>query len=60
MTVLLARVLTTLHLEDDDLLTLNERLYNFTYYLCSFYSWSTYCDSTVVIYEQYLLSNSTV
>ncbi len=34
MTILLAIVLATLHLEDDDLVTLHERVHNFYYYLC--------------------------
>ena len=55
MTVALTRVLAALHLEDDDLVTLHQRVHYFTYYLCSLYGRSTYLHCTVSIYEQYLV-----
>lgn len=55
MTIAFAFVFTTLHLEDNHLVTLYEWLNNFTYYFCALYSWSAYCDSTLVINEKYLL-----
>ena len=55
MTVLLAIVLAALHLEDDNLVTLNEWVHNFYYYLCSIYSRGTNCDITLVVYEKYLV-----
>ena len=55
MTVALARVLATLHLEDNDLVALDKRVHNFTYYFCSLYGGGTYLDCTVSIYEQHLV-----
>ena len=55
MTVALTRVLATLHLEDDDLVTLHQRVYYFTHYFCSLYGRSTYLHCTVSIYEQHLV-----
>ena len=55
MTVTLTRVLATLHLEDDDLVTLHQRVHYFTHYLCSLYGRSTYLHCTVSIYEQHLV-----
>ena len=55
MTVALTRVLATLHLEDDDLVTLHQRFHYFTHYFCSLYGRSTYLHCTVSIYEQHLV-----
>ena len=55
MTVALARVLATLHLEDNHLVALNERVNNFTNYLCSIYGGSTNLYCAVSIYEQHFL-----
>ena len=55
MTVAATRILTALHLEDDDLVTLHQRVHYFTYYLCSLYGRSTYLHCTVSIYEQHLV-----
>ena len=55
MTVALTRVLATLHLENDDLVTLYKRFNHFTHYFCSVYGGSTYLHCTVSIYEQHLV-----
>ena len=55
MTILLAIVLTTLHLEDDDLVTLYEWVHNFYYYFCTFYSGCTDSDCAVIVNEQNLV-----
>ena len=55
VTILLAIVLATLHLENDDLVTLNKRIHYFYYYLGTFYSWCTHCDNSFFIYEEYLV-----
>ena len=55
MTVTLARVLATLHLEDDDLVTLHQRVHYFYYYFCTFYGGCANLDSAVGIYEQHLV-----
>ncbi len=55
MTVALTRVLATLHLEYNHLVTLYEWVDYFTYYLCSLYGRSTYLYCTVSIYEQHLV-----
>ena len=55
MTVALARVLAALHLEDNHLVALDERVHNFTHYFCSLYGGGTYLNCTVSIYEQYLV-----
>ena len=55
MTVLLARVLTTLHLEDDDLVALYQGVHYFYYYLCTFYGGCANLDSAVGIYEQHFV-----
>ena len=55
MTVANAIVLTTLHLENDDLVTLYEWVHYFTHYFCSVYGGSAYLNCTVSIYEQYLV-----
>ena len=55
MTVALARVLATLHLENDDLVTLYEWVHYFTHYFCSVYGGSAYLHCAVSIYEQYLV-----
>ena len=55
MTVALTRVLATLHLEYNHLVTLYEWVDYFTYYLCSLYGRSTYRHCTVSIYEQHLV-----
>ena len=55
MTIACTRVLAALHLEDNHLVALNERVNNFTNYLCSVYGGSTYLHCTVSIYEQHLL-----
>ena len=56
MTFLLARVLTTLHLEDNNLVTLYQWVHNFNYYFGSFYSRGTNCDSTLIVYEEHLVN----
>ena len=55
MTVANAIVLTTLHLENDDFVTLYEWVHYFTHYFGTLYCWSTYLYCTVSIYEQYLV-----
>ena len=55
VSVLLTIVLAALHLEDDYLVTLYQRVHNFNYYLCSTYSRGTNCDSSVVVNEQNLV-----
>ena len=55
MTVAATRILTALHLEDDDLVTLHQRVHYFTHYFCSLYGRSTYLHCTVSIYEQHLV-----
>ena len=55
MTVALTRVLATLHLENDDFVTLYEWVHYFTHYFGTLYGWSTYLYCTVSIYEQYLV-----
>ena len=55
MTVARTRVLAALHLEDNHLVTLNERIHNFTYYFCTLYGGGTYLYCAVSIYEQYLV-----
>ncbi len=55
MTVALARILAALCLEHDNLVALNKRVNNFTYYLCTLYGRCAYLHCTVSIYEQYLV-----
>ncbi len=55
MAVLLARVLATLHLEDNHLLALNQRVHYFYYYLCTCYGGCANLDSAVGIYEQHFV-----
>ena len=55
MAVAFTAILAALHLEDDDLVTLHQRVHYFTYYFCSLYGRSTYLYCTVSIYEQHLL-----
>ena len=53
MTVALARVLATLHLEYDDLVALYQRVHHFYYYFCTVYGGCANLDSAVGIYEQH-------
>jgi hypothetical protein len=55
VTVLLARVLAALHLENDDLVTLYKRIHYFYHYLCTFYLGCTDSHCAVIIYEQHLV-----
>ena len=55
LTVLLAIVLSALHLEDDDLVTLYKRLNHFTYYLCTAHGGCTYLYCAFFVNEQHLL-----
>ena len=55
MTIALARVLATLHLKDNHLLALDERVQHFTHYFCTLYGGGTNLDCTVSIYEQYFV-----
>jgi len=55
VSVLLAIVLAALHLEDNHLVALNERVHNFYYNLCTFYGGCAYLDSAVGIYEQHFV-----
>jgi len=55
MTVALAAVLTALHLEDNHLVAFNERVHNFTHYLCTLYGGGTYLHSTIRVNEQYFV-----
>ncbi len=55
MTILLAIVLATLHLEDDDLVTLHERVHNFYYYLCPINSGCADGYCSLVVYEQHFV-----
>ena len=55
MTVLLAIVLAALHLEDNHLVALYERLLHFGYYFGTLYGWCTYRHGSVHIYEQNLV-----
>ena len=55
MTVLLAIVLTTLHLEDDNLVALYERVHYFYYNFCTINSRCAYCDCALVVYEEHFV-----
>ena len=55
MTVAFTLILSALHLEDDDLVTLYEWVNNFAYYLCALYCRSAYLYCTLVVYEKYLV-----
>lgn len=55
MTVLLAKILAALHLEDDDLVTLYERLDDLCHYLCTLYGRCTYLHGSLVVQEQNLV-----
>ncbi len=55
MAILLAIVLTALHLEDDDFVTLNQRAHYLYNYFCTFYSGCADSYSSFVVYEQYLV-----
>ena len=55
MTILLTIVLATLHLENDDLVTLYKWVHNLTYYFCTIYGRCTNLDCSVIIHEQYFL-----
>ncbi len=55
MTILLTIVLATLHLENDDLVTLYKRVHNLYYYLGTFYSWCAHCDSALFVYEEHFV-----
>ncbi len=55
MTILLATVLTALHLEDDNLVTLYERLNNLYHYLCALYHGSANAYGTIVVDEEHLV-----
>ena len=55
MTIALAGILAALHLEDNHLVALHERVHNFTYYFCTLYGGGTNLYCTVSIYEQYLV-----
>ena len=55
VTVLHAIALTALLLEDDNLLTLDECIHDFYYYLGTFNSRCTNCDCALVVYEQHLV-----
>ena len=53
MTLLLAVVLATLHLEDDDLVALYQGVDNLYYYFGALYGRSTHSHCTVVVDEQH-------
>ena len=55
MTILLARVLTTLHVENNHLVTFHERCIYFAYYLCTFHNGGTYRNRALIIQEQHLV-----
>jgi len=55
MTIALARVLATLHLENDDLVTLYKGVHYFYYYFGTLYLWCTDSYCTLIVYEQYLV-----
>jgi len=55
MTVLLAAVLAALHLEDNHLVALHERVFHFGYYFRTFYGWCTYRHGSVVVNEENLV-----
>ena len=55
MTILLAIVLATLHLENDDLVTLYKWVHNLTYYFSAIYGRCANLYCSIVIHEQYLL-----
>ena len=55
MAVAFTAILAALHLEDDDLLALYQRVHYLTHYFCSLYGRSTYLHCTVSIYEQHFL-----
>ena len=55
VTILLTIVLATLHLENDDLVTLNKRIHNLYYYFGTFNSWCTDCDSSVFVDEEHFV-----
>ncbi len=55
MTILLAIVLSALHLENDDLVTLYKRIHHFTYYFGTIYGRCAHLYCAVFVDEQYLL-----
>ena len=55
MTGLLAKILAALHLEDDDLVTLYERLDDLCHYLCTLYGRCTYLHGSLVVQEKNLV-----
>ena len=55
VTILFATVFTALHLEDDYLVTLNERSFNLCYYFGAVNCWRTYCDSSILVYKEDLV-----
>jgi len=55
VTILLPVVLTALHFEDDDLLTLHKWINHFYYYLGTFYGWCTHRDSALIVDEEHFV-----
>ena len=55
MTVALARVLATLHLEYDDFVALNQRVHHFNYYFCTVYGGCANLDIALGFYEQHFV-----
>lgn len=55
MAILLAGILATLHLENDDLVTLYEWVHYFYYYLCTFNLGCADGYCSLVVYEQHLV-----
>ncbi len=55
MTIELAIALATLLVEDEHLVTLNERRHDLTYYLGTSYCRSTYSHLTFLVDEEYLV-----
>ncbi len=55
MTVLLAIVLSALHLEDNDLVAFYERIDNLAYYFGTFYGRCTYLYCSFIVDKQYLV-----
>ena len=55
MTVLLAVILATLHLELDYFVAFYQRINYLSYYLCTFYGWCSHRDCSLVVDEQNLV-----
>lgn len=55
MTVELAQTFSSLLVEYENLVTLDELRSDLAYNLCTLYCWSTYCYCTLILNEEHLL-----